>query len=88
MLLEVIPMNKTIEAIYENGVFRPVEPVRLPEGERVRVTLPDLPDEIQRKLKALKELDAAFSDMTEEEWKTLDDAVKRRPWFGGREIDL
>jgi len=26
-----------IEAIYENGVFRPVEPVELPEGARVEV---------------------------------------------------
>jgi len=27
----------TIEAIYENGVFRPVQPVSLPEKERVRL---------------------------------------------------
>lgn len=26
---------KTIHAIYENGVFRPIEPVDLPEGARV-----------------------------------------------------
>lgn len=28
---------KTIHAIYENGVFRPTEPVELPEGSFVRV---------------------------------------------------
>ena len=28
-------MSKTIEAVYEKGVFRPLEPVMLPEGERV-----------------------------------------------------
>jgi predicted DNA-binding antitoxin AbrB/MazE fold protein len=27
----------TINAIYENGVFRPTEPVDLPEGTRVRI---------------------------------------------------
>ncbi len=27
----------TIHAIYENGVFRPTEPVKLPEGTRVLV---------------------------------------------------
>jgi predicted DNA-binding antitoxin AbrB/MazE fold protein len=34
-------MAKTIEAIYENGVFRPLEAVDLPEGETVQVTLPE-----------------------------------------------
>jgi predicted DNA-binding antitoxin AbrB/MazE fold protein len=28
-------MTKTIHAIYENGVFRPIEPVDLPERTRV-----------------------------------------------------
>jgi predicted DNA-binding antitoxin AbrB/MazE fold protein len=27
----------TVEAVYENGVFRPVEPVELKEGETVRL---------------------------------------------------
>jgi predicted DNA-binding antitoxin AbrB/MazE fold protein len=29
-----------IEAVYENGVFRPVGPVDLPENTRVRVAVP------------------------------------------------
>lgn len=29
-----------IRAIYENGVFRPIEPVRLPEHTEVDVNLP------------------------------------------------
>jgi predicted DNA-binding antitoxin AbrB/MazE fold protein len=28
---------KTITAVYENGVFRPIEPVDLPEGATVRI---------------------------------------------------
>jgi predicted DNA-binding antitoxin AbrB/MazE fold protein len=28
-------MDMTVRAIYENGVFRPVEPVDLPDGSRV-----------------------------------------------------
>ena len=32
-------MSKTIEAVYENGVFRPLETVRLPEGGRVNITV-------------------------------------------------
>ena len=30
----------TIRAIYENGVFRPTEPVNLPENSEVEVLLP------------------------------------------------
>ena len=38
-------MSKTIEAIYENGVFRPVEPVTLSEGARVKLTIPEEGDD-------------------------------------------
>lgn len=34
-------MSERIKAIFENGVFRPVEPVRLPEGARVIVETED-----------------------------------------------
>lgn len=30
-------MSVTIEAIYEDGIFKPLRPVSLPEGTRVRV---------------------------------------------------
>ncbi len=30
-----------IRAVYENGVFRPTEPVKLPEGAVVQVQAPD-----------------------------------------------
>ena len=29
-----------IDAVYENGVFRPVEPIDLPEQTRVQVAIP------------------------------------------------
>jgi len=32
-------MTKRVEAIYENGVLRPLEPVNLSEHQRVTVTL-------------------------------------------------
>ncbi len=37
----------TMTAIYENGVFRPLGTVRLPEHTRVEVELPDVPSESQ-----------------------------------------
>ncbi|MBI3948511.1 MAG: antitoxin family protein [Armatimonadetes bacterium] len=33
-------MSVTIEAVYERGLFRPLQPVALPEGQRVSVTVP------------------------------------------------
>lgn len=32
-------MTKQIEAVYEDGVLRPVEPIKLPEGERLSLVL-------------------------------------------------
>lgn len=49
-------MSQTIEAIYENGVFKPFGPVDLPEGTRVQVQ-PDprssnLEDQLRQELLA------------------------------------
>lgn len=32
-------MSLSVEAVYENGVLKPVEPLPLKEGERVRVNI-------------------------------------------------
>ena len=81
-------MGKVIEAVYENGVFRPLEPVQLPEGEHVHVTVPDLTAAQQRRLAALEAFDAACTDLTEEQWQLFSEAVQRRSWFGNRQLDL
>jgi hypothetical protein len=33
-------MTQPIEAVYENGIFRPLQPVHLPEHQRVEVHVP------------------------------------------------
>jgi predicted DNA-binding antitoxin AbrB/MazE fold protein len=38
-------MSTQLEAVYENGVFRPLEPVVLPENQRVTVTIPGVADQ-------------------------------------------
>jgi predicted DNA-binding antitoxin AbrB/MazE fold protein len=81
-------MNKTIEAVYENGMFRPLEPVTLPEGEHVQVTLSEATEEIQRRLKALDVFETEFEELSDEQWQLFDEAVQRRPWFGNRALDL
>ena len=81
-------MSKMIEAVYENGVFRPLEPVTLPEGEHVQVTMPDLNAVRQQRLAALDTFDATCTDLTAEQWQLFDEAVQRHPWFGDRQLDL
>ncbi|HIH69232.1 antitoxin family protein [Methermicoccus shengliensis] len=34
-------MPKTIEVVYEDGVFKPLEPVELREGERIKIKIED-----------------------------------------------
>jgi predicted DNA-binding antitoxin AbrB/MazE fold protein len=38
-------MRQTVEAIYENGVLQPLEPLNLPDHERVSVTVEPATDE-------------------------------------------
>lgn len=36
-----IPMEKTVQAVYEDGVLRPLEPILLEERQEVTVTISD-----------------------------------------------
>ena len=63
----VLPkMQKTIEVVYEKGVFKPLEPVELEEGEKIKVDIKKLPEKLfgifrgKDLLKLLEE--------TEDEW--------------------
>ena len=69
-------MTYTTEAIYENGLLRPLSPLSLPEHARVRVAVDDLADESsadrtewlaqsQRRLTAVweNEGDEVFNDL-------------------------
>ena len=38
-------MPKQVDAIYEGGVLKPLEPLALPERERVRLTISEVPSE-------------------------------------------
>ena len=39
-------MQKTIEVVYEKGVFKPLEKVELGEGERIKVEIKKLPENL------------------------------------------
>ena len=81
-------MSKSIEAVYENGVFRPLEPVLLPDGEHVQVRVPEGLPSRQERLAVLEAFEAMSEELTKEQWEVFEEAVRRRPWFGGRQLDL
>jgi len=59
-------MQKTIEVVYEKGMLKPLEPVELKEGEKIKVDIKKLPEKLfgifrgKDLLKLLEE--------TEDEW--------------------
>jgi len=56
-------MTKTIEVIYEKGVFKPLEPVKMKEGEKMRIELGEvIKDPLEIALKGKK-----FAKMKDEE---------------------
>jgi predicted DNA-binding antitoxin AbrB/MazE fold protein len=80
-------MSKVIKAVYTNGVFRPLEPVVLPEGEPVQVHVPEKVPTSDERLAALDAFDAVHEELTEEQWRMFEEAAQRRSWFGGRQLD-
>jgi predicted DNA-binding antitoxin AbrB/MazE fold protein len=53
LFAEKQPMTLTVEAVYENGVLKPAEPLPLKEHERVRVTLESAQPPIWDRIAAL-----------------------------------
>jgi predicted DNA-binding antitoxin AbrB/MazE fold protein len=49
-------LDEQIEAVFENGVFRPLEPVDLPEHQRVTLVLPAKKDAARNGVEAETEL--------------------------------
>lgn len=72
-------MRTTVEAIFEDGVFKPVKPPELPEGQRVQITVESVPrpgpDDI---LRMAAEVYAGLSASDVEE---IEEMAHRRAFF-------
>ena len=75
-------MARTIEAVYENGVFKPLQPIELEEGQRVQVNIPYVPEpeitpeeDLEQKMRSLGF--KAFEDVSDEEWEKISEGWKR-----------
>jgi predicted DNA-binding antitoxin AbrB/MazE fold protein len=75
-------MTRIIEAVYEHGVFKPLQPVALEEGQRVQVCILH-PEELGTTTQAgleekMRQLGyKAFEDVPDEEWEKISEGWKR-----------
>jgi predicted DNA-binding antitoxin AbrB/MazE fold protein len=79
-------MTQTIEAIYQNGMFKPLNPVseEIAEGEMVEITIKDKrlsPDEM------LKLAGQVYEGLSEEDIDEIEKiALDRSNFFGDRKV--
>ena len=59
-------MQRTIEVVYEKGIFKPLEPVELKEGEKTMVEIKKLPEKLFGIFRG-KDLSKLLEE-TEDEW--------------------
>ena len=72
-------MQQTLEAVYENGVFRPLEKIEMAEGQQVRLIVETLPEDL---LELAAQVYEGLSDKEIDEIEQI--ALDRRPFFGER----
>ena len=72
-------MATTIEAVYEDGVFKPLEPVKLENGQKVQVYIPWAPcDQTpEQAVESWRQLRESFAELSDEEWEETRQAWKR-----------
>jgi predicted DNA-binding antitoxin AbrB/MazE fold protein len=76
-------MKQTVEAIYEHGVFRPLQAPGVPEGQRVRLTVEAPPAESVDELLDLAA--ASYAGLSDEEITSVEEiACRRGDIFGER----
>ena len=79
-------MTQTIEAIYQNGIFKPLAPVseEIAEGETVEITIKEKRISPEEMLKLAGEVYEGLSEKDIEEIERI--ALDRTNFFGDRKI--
>lgn len=76
-------MKQIVEAIYENGVFKPVKPLHFFEGQQVQLEIEDMPQNDPDDLLALAaKVYDGFTDQEIDEIEKV--ATDRQDFFGER----
>lgn len=68
-----------VKAVYENRILKPLEKLELEEGEEVEIELKRSGEGKKRDILSYAGL---LQDLSEEEERLLEEAVKRRALFG------
>ena len=67
-------MARTIEAIYEDGVLKPVEPLQLAEHTKVRITVETKEEALKRAESILELARRSYEGLSEEEISAVEEA--------------
>ena len=80
-------MTKIIDAIYENGVLRPLEPVDIKEHTRVRITL-EVDAERKKKIEEILELARkSYEGLSEEQLSIMESTRLSKTLFFPERVD-
>ncbi len=79
-------MTQTIEAIYQNGIFKPLSPVskEISEGEKIKITIEDKKLSPEEMLELASQVYAGLSEEDIDEIEKI--ALDRTNFFGDRKI--
>jgi len=70
-------MNQSIQAIYENGVLRPLAPLDLPENKIVEIEVRDVSETDYNKEKWLKDFDEWMNSLDPNTPNLTDEQISR-----------
>lgn len=70
-------MNQNIQAIYENGVLRPLQPLDLPENKIVEIDVRDISERDADKEKWLKDFDEWMNSLDPNTPNLTDEQISR-----------
>ncbi len=80
-------MTKTIDAIYENGVLRPLEPINIKEHTKVRITL-EVETERRKKIEEILEsARKSYEGLSEEQISVVESARLSKTLFFPKRVD-
>ena len=70
-------MNQNIQAIYENGILRPLQPLDLPENKIVQIDVRDVSETDSDKEKWLKDFDEWMNSLDPNTPVLTDEQISR-----------
>jgi predicted DNA-binding antitoxin AbrB/MazE fold protein len=76
-------MSETIEAIYENGLFKPVGPVALPEGTRVHIKVEASAAEVEERIQ--QQASARGADEIEVSAAEVEEQIRQQALAAGHD---